>query len=102
MLERQNVMMTACKISSIQVASHDASVVNWLKTRGVTSAVIWDEDGAIVRALLPSGKAARVLKVLGRSGCGAFRALPDNLVLIDALVSHKVAERALTAIRCTA
>ena len=102
LLERQNVMINAHKSSASSIATSDAIAINWLKARGVSTAILWDDDGAIVRALLTSGQAAAVLKLLGRRAYGAFRVLPDNLVLIDALVSHSLARRVLAAIRAPA
>lgn len=95
-------MINAHKSSASSIATSDAIAINWLKARGVSTAILWDDDGAIVRALLTSGQAAAVLKLLGRRAYGAFRVLPDNLVLIDALVSHSLARRVLAAIRAPA
>jgi hypothetical protein len=79
-----------------------ASIISRLKARGVRMSLIWDVDAAVIEAYVPSGQAARMLAPLGRWALGQFKAMPGNMVLIDAIVTHRQAEQMLRAAHATA
>jgi hypothetical protein len=67
------------------------------KERGVSISLGLDDAGAAVDAYVTSAVAARMLAPLGRKAVGQFQALPDNMVMIEALVSARMARRMLAA-----
>lgn len=77
-------------------------IVKRLKARNVPIALILDDGLAVVQAHVRSGQAARMLKPLGRKAIGQFHVMPDNMVVIDAIITYRQAERMLAAGRATA
>jgi hypothetical protein len=86
------------KISADQIPTDRvADIVDRLKARNVPISLILDVDAAVIQAHVPSGQAARMLKPLGRKAFGQFHAIPGNMVVIDAIVTHRQAERMMAA-----
>lgn len=103
LLERQNVMTNAAQVLAQHTPSASAidAKIRKFKERGVSIALSFDDDGAVIDAYVTSAVAARMLAPLGRKAIGQFHALPDNMVLIDAIVTAKMARRMLTAAQPT-
>lgn len=89
------VRSTAYAIRSEFAASH-AKIAELIE-RGTPVALTWDTDAAIVDAYVTSATAVRMLKPLGRDAVGKFRALPGNMVAIEAIVTHDVAIKMMAA-----
>lgn len=79
-----------------QFAASDAKITE-LIARGTPISLTWDADAAVLDAYVTSATAVRMLKPLGRKAVGKFRALPGNMMAIEAIVSHDVAIEMMAA-----
>jgi hypothetical protein len=78
------------------VVAHSA-IADELDRKGVEM-LIWSEDcGVLLQAHVESGMAARMLAPLGGEAIGQFRCMPDNMVEIDAVMTHAMAAKVLAA-----
>jgi hypothetical protein len=78
------------------VVAHSA-IADELDRKGVEM-LIWSEDcGVLLQAHVNSGMAARMLAPLGGEAIGQFRCMPDNMVEIDAVMTHAMAAKVLAA-----
>lgn len=72
-------------------------IADALDRKGVEMA-IWSEDcGVLLQAHVRSGMAARMLAPLGGEAIGQFRCMPNNMVEIDAVMTHAMAAKVLAA-----
>ncbi|MCK1541627.1 hypothetical protein IVB12_06440 [Bradyrhizobium sp. 179] len=83
--------------TALRTSSHSNDLGALLARRG-TDLILAIEDGnALVRCHVSSAIAAAMLAPLKGKAAGQFRALPDNLVEIDAAVTLPVALRMMEA-----
>jgi hypothetical protein len=83
---------TASKIDNTQT-----EIGRMLARRGVDLLLAIEDGNALVQAQVSSAVAAAMLAPLGGEAAGQFRALPRNLVEIDAAVTLDMAGRMLAA-----
>jgi hypothetical protein len=98
-MSKTNRTALARKISP---ADANEAKIRQFKERGVSISLGLEEDCALIGAYVTSAVAARMLAPLGRKAFGQFQALPDNMVLVEAIVSHNMAKRMLAAAQQTA
>lgn len=96
-------MNALTKVSADQMPTDRVNdIIERLKARNVSIALILDDGLAMIQAHVPSGQAARMLKPLGRKAVGQFHAMPGNMVVIDAIITYGQAERMLAASKAKA
>lgn len=81
----------------ISTAAANEAKIRQFKERRVSFSLGLDEDCALIGAYVTSAVATRMLAPLGRKAVGQFKVMPDNMVLIEAIVSHNMAKRMLFA-----
>jgi hypothetical protein len=88
------------RTSSESAANHEK--ICQLKAHGIPISFSWDEDGVVIDAYVTSAQATRLLAPLGADAIGKFWVLPDNMVAVEAIVSHGMAMQMLAAAQFTA
>jgi hypothetical protein len=83
----------------ISPAAANEARIRQFKDRGVSFSLGLEDDCALIGAYVTSAVATRMLAPLGRKAIGQFEVLPDNMVLVEAIVSHNMAKRMLFAAR---
>ena len=86
----------------ISPADANEAKIRQFKERGVSFSLDLEDDCALIGAYVTSAVATRMLAPLGRKAIGQFEAMPGNMVLVEAIVSHNMAKRMLAAAQRTA